>query len=120
MSRTVLPHYVKVIVPSKDKSGEPLPRSVAESWLSKAEKRFCELFGGCTTYAGVGLYNPLSGELEIREDIKLVESYCTRKDYLQKIGEVERFALEMGRDMNQQSVALVTKKGMIIIEIKGG
>lgn len=118
MKKTVLPYFIKIIIPSRDNEGNLLPSRFTAKWLRKAESLFKQLFGGCTIYSGIGIYDPTTGELEIREEIKSVEAYCTEADYVTKLEQIERFCMEMGKALKQESMALISSEGMAIIEVE--
>jgi len=118
VKKTILPCFIKIIIPSRDNKGKRLPSQSTTKWLRKAESLFKQTFGGCTIYAGVGIYDPITGELEIREEIKSVEAYCTKADYATKLEEIEKFCIEMGKALKQESIALISSEGMAIIEIE--
>ena len=122
MKKTILPCFLKIIIPSRDNEGKPLLSKSTAKWLRTAENLFKQLFGGCTIYSGVGIYDPITGELEIREEIKSVEAYCREADYITKLEQIEKFCVKMGKALKQESVALISSDGMTIIEIetKGG
>ena len=99
---THLPIQVAIVVPSTKEKSKPLTDTGFKKRVETTAKEFSERFGGDTSIKGKGDYTS-NGKL-IREDVVVVESSMTKKDYLKNKKEIENFIKEKQKNWGQESI----------------
>jgi hypothetical protein len=71
----VMPHRLKVFVPSKDASGASIPQKRRDAAGERIRTLIAEFAGGCTIVPGIGSWlDPIGGEMF--ENVALLEAYA--------------------------------------------
>jgi hypothetical protein len=73
----VMPHRLKVFLPSKNAAGTALKHATREAAGEPIRTLLSDFAGGCTLTPGIGSWlDPIGGEMF--EDVVLVESYALK------------------------------------------
>lgn len=98
---TKLPLQLSINVPSTDYDKKITPQQFNKR-IKNTAKEFSDRFGGDTSIKGKGDYTS-KGQL-IREDVAIIESSMTRKDYQKNKSAIERFIKEKKKDWKQETI----------------
>lgn len=105
----VMPHRLKLFVPSKDASGTPIPQAALDAAGAKLRRLLDDFAGGSTIEAGLGSWvDPIGGEMF--ENVALVEAYAESAFPNSLIDEVVSVLL---KDLNQRTAALILNDSMV-------
>lgn len=105
----VMPHRLKVFMPSKNAKGETIPSRVREAAGDKIRDLLADLAGGCTIVPGVGSWvDPIGGEMF--ENVALIEAYAQMPFPGRLLDEV--VILLIG-DLRQRTAALIVNDSMV-------
>jgi hypothetical protein len=105
----VMPHRVKVFLPSKDATGTTLPKRTREAAGERIRALLASFAGGCTLVPGVGSWlDPIGGEMF--ENVTLVEAYAPDPFPSELIESVVRVLFA---DLNQHTAALIINDAMV-------
>ncbi len=110
MRTTMLHHRIAVYVPQYDKDG----RELANDPVHQAEQWFADQFGGATSMMATGLFRNEAGVV-IRERVTVVYAYVPPDDVTTAQTRVLRFACWACGEWRQQSVAVETPHGLILV-----
>lgn len=106
---TVMPHRLKVFLPSKSAAGELLSQATLMAAGERMRALLCDFAGGCTLTPGVGSWlDPLGGEMF--EDVILVESYAQHAFPERLISDVVHVLVD---DLGQHTAALILNESMV-------
>lgn len=130
-SEVILPEFIEIKIPSKDRQGRPISQKKREGWI----RRWGDYLLGPKGMQGEGYealskrgtwrrgpkasFDPKTGELlctvELIEGIRM---YCSRR----QLGLFRRsgraFLIQMGRELNQEAVAYETRRGLHVIRVE--
>lgn len=108
---------IQIAVPSHEKDETPLGKQKQQEWAKKTMRLFADLFQGATAQrTNKGVYK--LGKKYLWDDTILVQSYAPC-DSLKKaaiVKKVIQYALEMRRELNQDSVMVVFNNVMRFIK----
>lgn len=127
----VLPEFLEIKVPSKDREGRPISRAKREAWIRRWGAYLLDPEGmhgegyealskrGTWRRGPKASFDPKTGELlctvEVIEGIRM---YCSRRQ-LQLFRKSGRTLLvQMGRELNQEAVAYETRRGLHIVQVE--
>lgn len=112
-----MPYVAALPVPTLDRKGHRLAKNRRDKAVKKVLKRFDELFGGAKVVPSPATYRTLSGITLVEEREPLVLSMTTRKTYAKHRKTVEQLAVEVGEDLNQESMVVIafdSGKGVLL------
>ena len=129
--RGLLPQFIRVIIPQKEKDETP----ITPERIAGRVKRFCELVSSKPFRLGYeklpastggwpkGQYDPATGEwvyteATTEEANHSIKVFCSAKQFSPLRARVAELLKTMGRDLNQDSVAYETRKGLHTIKIR--
>lgn len=105
----VMPHRLKVFVPSKDASGATIPRRSRDAAEERIRTLIAAFAGGCTIVPGIGSWvDPIGGEMF--ENVALLEAYADSAFPGWLIDKIVGVIL---RDLGQQTAALILNDSMV-------
>jgi len=110
--------FIIMVVPSHDKENKPLPDQ--NMWAEAAAEVLADIYGGATAFKALsGIFKTDEGKI-LRDEPILLESYADREDVLEEenLGSLLRFAIRMGREARQDTVAVVINDFMHFISTK--
>ncbi|OGG44455.1 MAG: hypothetical protein A3F84_10955 [Candidatus Handelsmanbacteria bacterium RIFCSPLOWO2_12_FULL_64_10] len=130
-SENVLPEFIRIVVPQEEKDETPIAGSRIERWV----KVFCGLVSSKPFRLGYeklaaskggwprGKYDPATGEWEFAEAVmeettRSIKVFCGARQFASLRARVVALLVEMGQDLNQDSVAYETRKGLHTIKIR--
>lgn len=102
---------VKIYVPSTKNVKEAFN---AIEWIDRSLALFSKEFGGATATNALGAWVSHAGEL-IKENITMVFSYALQEQLNKSIQTIYDFALEMKKQLGQESIALEVNGKMYLI-----
>lgn len=106
---TVMPHRLKVFLPSKNAAGIALKRTARETAGERIRTLLSGFAGGCTLTPGIGSWlDPIGGEMF--EDVILIESYASEAFPERLVSEVVRVLTD---DLGQHTAALIVNDVMV-------
>lgn len=109
LNLVVMPHRLKVFVPSKDSSGVLIPRKSRDAAAERIRRLLEDFAGGCTVVPGVGSWvDPIGGEMF--ENVALVEAYAQMPFPGRLINDI--VAVLVG-DLRQHTAALILNDSMV-------
>lgn len=109
LDSVVMPHRLKVFLPSQDASGMPLSSDLREIAGERIRKLLGSFAGGCTLVGGIGSWlDPIGGE--IFENVIMVEAYATDAFPDQLVSGVVRILVT---DLRQHTAALIVNDAMV-------
>lgn len=104
LSLRLRPHVlVRVVVPSRDRSGRLL---AASELVRLVEEGLSGITRGCMTFTGTGVYMDGRGR-EVREDVFIVESYFPEEVVPDDRKAFERLISELTERADQEALAVV-------------
>lgn len=107
----VMPHRLKVFMPSKSASGAPLGRAARNAAGERIRTLVSAFAGGCTLVPGLGSWlDPIGGEMF--EDVILVEAYASSAFPAALVSEVVQILVG---DLEQHTAALIINDAMVHI-----
>lgn len=106
-----LDQRVAIYVPATDNVSEAADNS---AMVESCAAMLSEFFGGATIQPGRGAWVSDRDGL-VLEDTTVVYAYCTAEDLHNHAADIERFALEMKRDMHQEAVSVEVNRELYII-----
>lgn len=98
---TKLPIQLGITVPSTDYD-KKISNEAFQKRIKETAKNFSSKFGGDTAIKGKGDYTS-EGRL-IREDVVVIESSMTKKDYQKNKPKIEQFIKDKKKEWNQESI----------------
>lgn len=105
----VMPHRLKVFLPSRDASGATLPRRKREAAGEQIRQLLASFAGGCTVVPGVGSWlDPIGGEMF--ENVMLIEAYAQEPFPGDLITAVVHILVA---DLGQHTAALIINESMV-------
>jgi len=105
----VLPHRLKVFIPSKDSNGATIPLRKREAAGEQIRGHLRSFAGGCTLTPGLGSWvDPIGGEMF--EAVMLVEAYASSPFPNDLLEELVRILLA---DLRQNTAALIVNDKMV-------
>lgn len=108
-SLMVMPHRLKVFLPSRSAAGGLLPRRARDAAGVKIRNLLEQHAGGCTLQAGLGSWlDPLGGEMF--ENVVLVEAYATDPFPEDLVGTI---VAVLTVDLEQHTAALIVNDSMV-------
>lgn len=127
----LLPEFIRVIVPQKEKDQTPIAPEKTAGWVS----RFCGLVSSKPFRLGYeklptstggwpkGRYDPATGEwvymeATTEESNYAIKAFCSAKQFPLLRASITELLEAMGRDLNQDSVAYETRQGLHTIKIR--
>lgn len=126
----ILPEFIEIKVPSKDRQGRPISQAKRDEWIRRWRAYLLSPEGmqgegyeapsrrGTWRRGPKGMFDPKTGELQWTvEDIEGIRMYCSKRQ-LQLFRKSGRALLiQMGRDLKQEAVAYETRKGLHIVPL---
>lgn len=126
----ILPEFIEIKVPSKDRQGRPLSQEKRDEWIRRWRAYLLSPQGmqgegyealsrqGTWRRGPKGSFDPKTGELRCTvEDIEGIRMYCSKRQ-LRLFGKSGRALLiQMGRDLKQEAVAYETRRGLHVIRL---
>lgn len=110
----VMPHRIKVLIPSKDSAGKTIPARKLSAASEKVRQRLSSIAGGCTAVPGVGSWiDPVGGEMF--EKVAMVEAYADRP-FVDVLEDILSVILD---DLAQHTAALIVDEQMITVSRLG-
>lgn len=107
----VMPHRLKVFLPSKSSSGVPLGRAARQAAGERIRALMSDFAGGCTLVPGLGSWlDPIGGEMF--EDVILVEAYAATAFPGALVSGVVQILVE---ELEQHTAALIINDAMVHI-----
>ncbi|CAD5949094.1 hypothetical protein PCC9214_02435 [Planktothrix tepida] len=110
----VMPHSIRLIIPSKDCNSQPIPNT--EKYQEMVKHRFSQWSGGYTDKSGEGGYCSQSGGL-MRENITEVETWMTEMQLLQHLDELEGLMAFLLTEMNQETLMLIVDHCAVLLAL---
>jgi len=110
---------VILVVPSRDRKDEPIPDQ--HMWAEAGLDVLANLYRGATAFkAYAGIFRTDAGKILHDEPI-LLEAYADRRDVESgdKLNSLLRFTVRMGKETDQDTVAIVVNDFMHFIPIVG-
>lgn len=105
----VLPHRLKVFMPSKNARGESIPRRIRDAAGEKIRGLLANFAGGCTILPGVGSWvDPIGGEMF--ENVVLIEAYAQNAFPGRLLDEVVSVLIG---GLGQRTAALIVNDSMV-------
>jgi hypothetical protein len=125
----VLPEFIAVRIPTRDRDGNLLPAALRDEWIHQIKR--CLLHDldivGLEEDQVVGLwrgeYDPETDEFgTVSEECLIVRAYCTEAQLRKFSVQGEELLLHMVKALQQEAVAYETREGLIILysAVKGG
>lgn len=113
-SVVVMPHRVKVFLPSKNAEGEEIAASRRTDAGQKIRELLATFAGGCTLSPGVGTWlDPVGGEMF--ENVTLIEAYAQSPFPETIIADVMRVLFD---DLGQHTAALIINDTMVNLSVR--
>lgn len=127
----VLPEFIEIKVPSKDRQGRPISRKRREEWIRRWGAYLLSPEGmqgegyealskqGTWRRGPKASFDPKTGELQYTvEVIEGLRMYCSKRQ-LRLFGRTGRALLiQTGQELNQEAVAYETRRGLHIIRVE--
>lgn len=108
MSILKLPYLVAVVMPSLGrKKNQTLKKKKRQEAIEITLKELERLFGGATTMESQGVTRMIDGTILVDHNQTLVLTGTTRKEFLSRKAAVEKVAVEVGKMLNQEAVAVL-------------
>jgi len=109
LNLVVMPHRLKVFVPSKDSSGVLIAGKSRDAAAERIRRLLEDFAGGCTVVPGVGSWvDPIGGEMF--ENVALVEAYAQIPFPGRLINEIVAVLVS---DLRQHTAALILNDSMV-------
>jgi hypothetical protein len=108
-----------LIIPSHDRKNHPIQDQLV--WANAAAEQFAGLFGGATAFQAL-LGTFMDDEGKILTDTPILLECYAKREHVQERARMEQvadFAIRMGRETDQDTVALVVNDFMHYIKIAG-
>ena len=123
IERSALEHYVAVFVPTKDRRGRPLKRSLVGRWRQRLRQTFRRFVEGsyiAPVYRIEGDYKADDGQW-ILEPNEVVKAYGTAAACERLLRGLEEADVEgMLEELDQEAVAIESSlEGLVIYRIEG-
>lgn len=96
---------VSITIPSLQNDGAMIPEDVRGMALLAVQNNFTDLFGGCTTVQGFGIWK--DGLEDIRENVTIISSFIDHEIYTHQLGFI-RARVEFLKTQLSQDCMLVT------------
>lgn len=115
MVTTAFSNVVSITVPGT-RDGYTPDEALGQQWTGQVLASLSVWFGGATATAALGGYMGEKGM--VTETVNVVASFCTKELLDQHRDDVMGLALEMGRAMGQEAVAVVVNGTMHSIDVR--
>jgi len=93
---------IKIYIPGTINVNQAIDNS---KYIDMALNLFSGFFGGSTKYKAIGTWiSPVNGL--IKENIDIVESYCTEKQLNENINDILDFCFKLKHELNQENISL--------------
>lgn len=103
--RVELPYVVAIPIPRLNWRGRKLPVSLVRLWKENTLRFFGECFGGAIATRSAGPYRHQDGTVVFDRGQWVVQAGCSsRGRYLRHRRQIEEFAEELGRALDQESM----------------
>jgi hypothetical protein len=103
-----LPYLVAFVIPSLGrKKNQTLKKEKRQEAIEITLKELEGLFGGATTMESRGVTRMLDGTVLVDHEQTLVLTGTTRKEFLSKKAAIEKVAVEVGKMLDQEAVAVL-------------
>lgn len=109
-----LRHKIALYIPSTIDGNIPLDSQRLLSWQRKTKSLFANCFGGCTAVQGMGCWEHSQRGL-VEEQVMIVYSFVSSQAMAEHYISVRQFALQMGRELNQEAISLETENGLELV-----
>jgi hypothetical protein len=109
---------VILVIPSHDEDNKRIPDQ--DAWAEAAIMLLADLYRGATAFKALsGIFKTDDGTI-LRDEPILLESYASRDDVLDavKLRSLHDFAVRMGKETKQNTVAIVIGNFMHLIPMK--
>ena len=100
----MLNHKIAIYIPSTINGNVAAPTEMIEKWLRASKIKLASLFGGFTSYSGMGGWMSDTHGL-IEEPVIIVQAFADT-DGLAQLDQVRELAKEMASDMGQEMVSV--------------
>lgn len=107
-----------LVIPTRDRDGHPLGVTRTGDAVRRVEGAFAECFGGFTTITGThGGWADGAGTVHREDHAAIVVSYFDARapESRDRVRRIRELAAALGRDLNQESVALFADGRMWLI-----
>ncbi len=123
--RQVLPEFIAVRVPTRDRLGKSLPPERRDKWVQLLKEFLLDDVGASgleeDRIQGLwrGEYDPEAGALSlVSEECLLVRCYLSREQFDGFVARGEELLIRMARALKQDAIAYETRTGLIILYAK--
>lgn len=120
--RQVLPEFIAVRIPTRDRNGRLLTSARREQWVEKLKDfllRELDINGlEQDRLEGLwrGEYDPHTDDFNVVcEECLIIRCHCTTEQLESFTSRGEALLTQMGRDLKQDAMAYETREGLIII-----
>lgn len=122
--RQVLPEFIAIRIPTRDRQGTLLPTQVCTDWRERIKQfllRELDIVGleeDRTEGLWRGEYDPQTDRFQVvTEECLVVRSFCTAEQRAAFESRGEELLLEMCSALDQEAVAYETREGLIILQV---
>lgn len=98
-----LPVRTAIIVPSTSDTDKKISNTAFQKRVNQTRKFLADTNGGFTSVRSVGGFTDKNGKL-VKEDVVVVESFTTKKDFVANRPKVRKFLVKKGKEWKQESM----------------
>ena len=112
-----LPIRTGIIVPSTSNTDKRISKEAFDKRVEETRQFLSNANGGFTSVRSVGGFTDSKGNL-VKEDVVVVESYATKKDFIRNRPKVRKFLKMKGKEWSQEAMGYEHEHDLYYVDSK--